>query len=98
AIRCGHGTVCQGRVLNISTKGMLVEFPKGQLPPVQADAKVSVKLRYLGDSVWLPGIVRHCRGNKMGFFFPALTNQPTRSVKHPLTVVLHSLSRAAVTS
>jgi hypothetical protein len=45
----------------------------------------------------LPGLVRHCRGNKMGFFFPALTNQPTRSVKHPLTVVLHSLSRAAVT-
>ena len=97
AIRCGHGTVCQGRVLNISTKGMLVEFPKGQLPPVQADAKVSVKLRYLGDSVWLPGLVRHCRGHKMGFLFPALTNYPTPTVKHPLTVVLHSLSRAAVT-
>jgi hypothetical protein len=33
-------------------------------------------------------------GQKMGFFFPALTNNPIRAAKHPLTVVLHSLSRA----
>ena len=98
AIRCGQGTVCHGRVLNLSAEGMLVEFPKGQLPPVQVDATVSVKLHYLGDSVWLPGIVRHCRGNKMGFHFPALTNYPTRTEKHPLTVVLHSLARAVTSA
>jgi hypothetical protein len=94
AIRCGQGTVCQGRVLNLSVQGMLVEFPDGQIPPVPMDAKVSVKLHYLGDSIWLPGLVRHRKGQKMGFFFPSLTNHPTRSAKHPLTVVLHSLSRA----
>jgi len=94
AIRCGQGTVCQGRVLNLSVQGMLVEFPKGQIPPVPMDAKVSVKLHYLGDSIWLPGLVRHRKGQKMGFLFPALTNHPTRAAKHPLTVVLHSLSRA----
>ncbi len=94
AIRCGQGTVCQGRVLNLSVQGMLVEFPKGQVPPVPMDAKVSVKLHYLGDSIWLPGLVRHRKGQKMGFLFPALTNHPTRAAKHPLTVVLHSLSRA----
>jgi hypothetical protein len=33
-------------------------------------------------------------GQKIGFHFPTLTNQPKRRVKHPLTVVLHSLSRA----
>ena len=98
AIRCGQGKVCQGRILNLSTQGMLVEFPKGQLPPVQVDAQVSVKLRYLGASVWLPGIVRHFRGNKMGFRFPALTSYPMRTGKHPLTVVLQSLSRAVTSS
>ncbi len=96
-IRCGQGTVCQGRLLNLSVHGMLAEFPSGQIPPVSLDAKVSVKLHYLGDSIWLPGLVRHRMGQKMGFFFPALTNHPTRVAKHPLTVVLHSLSRAVAT-
>jgi len=93
-IRCGQGTVCKGRVINVSSKGMLVEFSKDQVPPVAVEAKVSVKLHYLGDSIWLPGLVRHRMGQKMGFYFPALTNQHKRNVKHPLTVVLHSLSRA----
>ena len=97
-IRCGQGTVCKGRVINVSTQGMLVEFPKGQVPPVQVDAKVSVKLHYLGDSIWLPGLVRHRMGHKMGFYFSALTDQPKRNVKHPLTVVLHSLSRAVASA
>lgn len=93
-IRCGHGTVCKGRVINVSAQGMLVEFSKDQVPPVSVNARVSVKLHYLGDSIWLPGLVRHRMGQKMGFHFPNLTNQPKRKVKHPLTVVLHSLSRA----
>ncbi|MDT3777746.1 PilZ domain-containing protein [Nitrospira sp. MA-1] len=94
AIRCGPDTVCQGRVLNLSHQGMLVEFPDDQIPPVLRGTQVSVKLHYLGDSIWLPGLVRHCKGQKIGFLFPALTNHPTRGAKHPLTIVLHSLSRA----
>ena len=93
-IRCGQGTVCKGRVINVSSHGMLVEFSKDQVPPVSVNAKVSVKLHYLGDSIWLPGLVRHRMGRKMGFYFPALTNQPKGNAKHPLTIVLHSLSRA----
>jgi len=97
-IRCGQGNICKGRVLNLSAQGMLVEFSKDQLPPVPMNAKVSVKLHYLGDSIWLPGLVRHRMGHKMGFYFAALTNQPKRNVKHPLTVVFHSLSRAVAAS
>lgn len=97
-IRCGQGTVCKGRVINVGAQGMLVEFSKDQIPPVSVDAKVSVKLNYLGDSIWLPGLVRHKMGKKVGFHFPALTNQPKRNVKHPLTVVLHSLSRAVIST
>ena len=95
-IRCGQGTVCKGRVINVSAQGMLVEFSRDQVPPVPVDSKVDVKLHYLGDSIWLPGLVRHRMGRKMGFYFPALTNQPKRKIKHPLTVVLHSLLRAVV--
>lgn len=94
AIRSGQDTVCQGRVLNLSPQGMLVEFLDDQIPPLRMGAKVSVKLHYLGDSIWLPGLVRHWKGQKMGFLFPALTHHPTRGAKHPLTIVLHSLSRA----
>ncbi|HSF08835.1 MAG TPA: PilZ domain-containing protein [Nitrospirales bacterium] len=94
AIRYGQDTVCRGRVLNLSPQGMLVEFPDNQIPSVLRGTQVSVKLHYLGDSIWLPGLVRHCKGQKMGFLFPALTSHPTRAAKHPLTIVLHSLSRA----
>ena len=97
-IRCGQGTVCKGRVLNVSAQGMLVEFSRDQIPPVHVGSKVDVKLHYLGDSIWLPGLVRHRMGKKMGFYFPALTNQPKRNEQHPLTVVLHSLLRAVVSS
>ncbi len=98
AIRCGQGTVCQGHIVNASSSGMLVEFPKGQLPPVNAHAKVSVKLQYLGDCIWVPGQVRHCVGRKMGFYFPDLTNKPKGRIKHPLALVLNSLSRAVSSS
>ena len=97
-IRCGQGTVCKGRVINVSAQGMLVEFSKDQMPPVPVDARVDVKLHYLGDSIWLPGLVRHRMGRKMGFYFPALTNQAKRHGKHPLTVVLQSLCRAVISS
>jgi len=98
AIRYGQGTVCKGRVINVSAQGMLVEFSSTQVPPVSVGAQVSVKLHYLGDSIWLAGLVRHRIGKKMGFYFPTLTNQPKRSIKHPLTVVLHSLARAVASS
>ncbi len=97
-IRCGQGEVYRGRVLNISSTGILVEFPKDQLPPASVDSKVSVKLQYLGDCIWLPGIVRHRKGNKMGFFFPELTSHPAQGDQNPLSVVLHSLSRAVSSS
>ncbi len=97
-IRCGQGTVCKGRVLNVSAQGMLVEFSKDQIPPVGVNAKVDVKLHYLGDSIWLPGLIRHRMGRKVGFHFPTLAYQPKRNVKHPLTIVLHSLTRAVVSA
>ncbi len=95
-IRCGQGSVCRGRIINVSAQGMLVEFSKDQVPPVSVDAQVSVKLHYLGDCIWLPGMVRHRMGRKMGFYFPALTHQPKCKLKHSLAVVLHSLSRAGL--
>lgn len=91
-IRCGQGTLCQGYLMNLSTQGMLVEFPKGQLPPVPVSAQVSVKVHYSGDSIWLPGVVRHRVGAKMGFYFPSLSQMKPAKSKHPLSVILQALS------
>lgn len=95
AVRYGQGLVCQGRVLNLSGQGMLVEFFNGQLPPVRRNAKVSVKLQYMGDSIWVPGLVRHHQGQKMGFQFPTCVRRPSRTDSLALNTVLHSLSRAS---
>ena len=97
-IRCRQDTLCQGFLVNLSTQGMLVDFPKGQLPPVPLASKVSVKVNYLGDSIWLPGVVRHRMGSKVGFHFPALTDVKSAKAKHPLSIVLQALSRAGATS
>ena len=85
-IRCRQDTLCQGYLVNLSTQGMLVEFPKGQLPPVPVSSKVSVKVHYLGDSIWLPGVVRHRMGSKMGFHFPSLSDVKSAKAKHPLSL------------
>ncbi len=95
-LRCRQDTVCQGFLVNLSTQGMLVEFPQGQLPPVPISSPVSVKVHYLGDSMWLPGMVRHRVGSKMGFHFPSLTDVKSAKSTHPLSVVLQALSRAGV--
>ena len=97
-IRCRQDTLCQGFLVNLSAEGMLVDFPKGQLPPVPVTTPVSVKLHYLGDSIWLPGVVRHRIGSKVGFHFPALTKMKTTKATHPLSVVVQALSRAGITS
>lgn len=97
-IRCRQDTLCQGYLVNLSAEGMLVNFPKGQLPPVPVTTPVSVKLHYLGDSIWLPGVVRHRIGSKVGFHFPALTKMKTTKATHPLSVVVQALSRAGTTS
>ncbi|MDR4493761.1 MAG: PilZ domain-containing protein [Nitrospirales bacterium] len=97
-IRCRQETLCQGYLVNLSTEGMLVDFPKGQLPPVPIGTGVSVKLHYLGDSIWLPGMVRHRIGSKVGFHFPALTKMKTAKATHPLSVVVQALSRAGLTA
>ncbi|MCA9460927.1 MAG: PilZ domain-containing protein [Nitrospira sp.] len=97
-IRCRQETLCHGYLVNLSTQGMLVDFPKGQLPPVPVSSTVSVKVHYLGDSIWLPGVVRHRLGSKVGFHFPALTDMKTSKSKHPLSVVVQALSRAGESS
>jgi hypothetical protein len=91
-IRCGQGTLCQGYLMNLSTQGMLVEFPKGQLPPVPVSAQVSIKVHYSGDSIWVPGVVRHRMGAKMGFYFPSLAQMKPARSKHPLSIILQALS------
>lgn len=97
-IRCRQDTLCQGYLVNLSAEGMLVDFPKGQLPPVPVTTPVSVKLHYLGDSIWLPGVVRHRIGSKVGFHFPALTKMKTTKATHPLSIVVQALSRAGIPS
>jgi hypothetical protein len=94
AIRCGQGMVCQGRVLNMSLQGMLVAFPDDQIPPVPMNGKVSIKLHCPGDSIWLSGLVRHRKGQKMGFLLPDLEKHSLSTAKHPLRVVLDFHVRA----
>ena len=98
-IRCGQGIVCKGRVINVSTKGMLVEFPKGQVPPVQVGCSSisQASLSWRQYLVARSGPASH--GLQGGIlFFVADRSTQAEHTKHPLTVVLHSLSRAVASA
>ncbi len=69
-VRLGSHPPFVGRVVNISQKGTLLEFPKPNVPQVRVDEHITVKLWLHDDVVWLPGIVRHCYAKRIGVFFP----------------------------
>lgn len=94
-MRSGLNGVWMGKAINLSRRGMLIEFPPSVRPMVRMNESVSIKLQYEDDVVWVAGIVKHRHGNRMGIFFPHRLHHvppkppgPSRSPKAALTPAL----------
>ena len=92
-VRCGFDMVWPGRAVNLSLQGIMLEFPKTNVPSLRVDEKVSVKLRCHEDVVWVAGVVRHRHGKRIGIFFSHLLDQGMRSTEHALSRILKAVER-----
>jgi len=69
-IRSSQNKSFPAKLLNLSHHGALLELDRLHSPHVRVDERVSVKLRFPHDIVWVAGIVRHCNASRLGVFFP----------------------------
>ncbi|MCA9470736.1 MAG: PilZ domain-containing protein [Nitrospirales bacterium] len=92
-LRCSKNKVWPSKALNLSQQGVLLEFPKGSVPSVIVDDKVSVKLCCHEDIVWVPGVVRHQRGNRVGIYFPEFMHRSTHSTAQIISRILRAVER-----
>jgi len=71
-VRLSSNKVCPVRVINLSVHGTLLEFSREDPPVARVEEPISVKLQFSKDVVWLPGVVKHCYGPRMGVYFPEI--------------------------
>lgn len=68
-VRWSHNQVSMAKVMNLSLQGTLLEFPATHIRSTRVDDLVSIKIHLCDDIVWLPGVVRHCNGSRIGVCF-----------------------------
>lgn len=93
-LRCSKNKGWPSKALNLSLNGVLLEFPKEQAPPsLHIDEKVSIKLCCHEDIVWVPGVVRHRHGNRVGICFPEFMHVNAKSTEQVISRILRAVER-----
>ncbi|GJL63278.1 MAG: hypothetical protein NPIRA04_19320 [Nitrospirales bacterium] len=92
-LRCSKNKAWSGKALNLSLNGVLLEFPKDQVPSLHVDEKVSIKLCCHEDSVWVPGVVRHQRADRVGVHFPEFMHASAKSTEQIISRILRAVER-----
>ena len=92
-LRCAKNKVWPSVAVNLSQNGVLLEFPKGGVPLANVDDKVSVKLCCQEDIVWVPGVVRHRHGNRVGIHFPEFMHPSAQSTAQIISRILRAVER-----
>ena len=92
-LRCSKNKVWSSKALNLSLNGILLEFPKGTVPSLHVNEKVSVKLCCHEDIVWVPGIVRHQYANRVGICFPEFMHATAKSTEQIISRILRAVER-----
>ncbi|MGB0910533.1 MAG: PilZ domain-containing protein [Nitrospirales bacterium] len=95
-LRCSKNKAWVSKALNLSQTGVLLEFPKGGIPSLHVDEKISVKLCCSEDIVWVPGVVRHQRGSRVGIHFPEFMHATPQSTEHIVSRVLRAVERGSL--
>ncbi len=95
-VRCSKNKAWPSKTLNLSLNGVFLEFPKGGVPPLHVDEKVSIKLHCHEDSVWVPGVVRHQRSNRVGIHFPEFMHATAKSTEQIISRILRAVERGSL--
>lgn len=92
-LRCSKNKAWPSKTLNLSLNGCLLEFSKDQVPSLHVDEKVSIKLCCQEDSVWVPGVVRHQRADRVGVHFPEFMHASAKSTEQIIFRILRAVER-----
>ena len=79
--------------INIGTQGALLDFGESKCPELQVEGKLFVIIKLAGETVKLPGIVRHREGNRLGIFFPIEGDPHFEEERKVFALILRTLER-----
>jgi hypothetical protein len=95
-VRLSSNKVCPVKVINLSLHGTLLEFSREDPPVARVEEPISVKLQLSKDVVWLPGVVKHCYGSRMGVYFPEIRTAGKVSTSSTLMRVIQQFQKSDI--
>ncbi|MFB3145536.1 MAG: hypothetical protein ACE1ZO_00295 [Nitrospirales bacterium] len=79
--------------INIGSQGALLDLGEATCPELPVESKLFVVLQLAGETVKLPGIVRHRKGNVLGIFFPIEGDPNFEEERKVFSIILRTLER-----
>lgn len=79
--------------INIGPFGALVDMGEDRCPDLAEDSKLFIIVSLAGETVKLPGIVRHRTGNRLGIFFPIEGDPHFEEEQKIFSIILRTLQR-----
>ncbi|MDT7041246.1 PilZ domain-containing protein [Candidatus Nitronereus thalassa] len=81
------------KCVNLGTQGALIDFGEDQCPELPVHSKLFLSIHLAGESVKLPGIVRHRYGSRMGIYFPIEGDPHYEEEQKVFAIILRTLER-----
>ena len=81
------------KCVNLGAQGALLDFGEDRCPELPVQSKVFVSIHLAGESVKLPGIVRHRYGSRMGVYFPIEGDPDFEEKQKVFAIILRTLER-----
>ncbi len=79
--------------INIGAQGGLFDLREDSCPDLPIESKLFVIMQLAGETVKLPGIVRHREGNRLGIFFPIEGDPHFEEERKVFALILRTLER-----
>lgn len=70
-----------------------MDFGEATCPELPVESKLFVIIQLAGETVRLPGIVRHRKGNVLGIFFPIEDDPNFEEERNVFALILRTLQR-----
>lgn len=81
------------KCVNIGAEGALLDFGEAKCPELPVQGKLFVIIQLAGETVKLPGIVRHRYGNRLGIFFPIKGDPHFDEEQKVFSIILRTIER-----
>ena len=79
--------------INIGSQGALLDLGEATCPELPVESKLLVIIQLAGETVKLPGIVRHRKGNVLGIFLPIEGDPNFEEERKVFSIILQTLER-----